>query len=306
MPSMRTWLLSIVCCNFASGILLGGCASAPRVLAIPPASENVRPAIQRINDYPDALAAIVFVMVRDLKLPAVEGTVTLYSNRFSFESALAAELEKDLESTEKQLDTQARETFKSETIPNFARQVAVSSMAVGMNGRVLVNESYFQKLGWPESVRILAHELTHTMERAVMNGRLTAPDTWLREGFAEWVSYKVVDALGVETFQKNRDRRVDFVATARQYQTFPVLTQLAAATDWRTWMRTLGLEATYGQALLAVDLLIEEKGLPAVVEYFRLFGTLNNRRVNFTRAFGEPLSAFEGKFDQRLRELLGK
>jgi hypothetical protein len=67
-----------------------------------------------------------------------------------------------------------------------------------------------------------------------------------------------------------------------------------------------GYQATYGQALIAVDFLIEKKGLPAIVEYFRLFGKLNNRERNFTTAFGEPMSAFEEKFSKHLQMLLSK
>jgi hypothetical protein len=68
----------------------------------------------------------------------------------------------------------------------------------------------------------------------------------------------------------------------------------------------LGPGATYNQAFLAVDFLIEQKGLPAVVEYFRLFGKLDNRERNFTRAFHEPLAEFDDKFSRHLQILLGK
>jgi hypothetical protein len=81
---------------------------------------------------------------------------------------------------------------------------------------------------------------------------------------------------------------------------------LVTGAEWQTWGGNLGRAATYNQAFLAVDFLIEQRGLPAVVEYFRFFGKSNNRELNFTRAFGEPLSEFEGKFSQHLQILLGK
>jgi hypothetical protein len=37
-----------------------------------------------------------------------------------------------------------------------------------------------------------------------------------------------------------------------------------------------------------------------------LFGKLNNRERNFTTAFGEPISGFEGKFTKHLHRLLEK
>jgi len=81
---------------------------------------------------------------------------------------------------------------------------------------------------------------------------------------------------------------------------------LATGSEFHTWARTLGLEATYGQALIAVDYLIEQKGLAAVLEYFRLFKKSNNREQNFLTAFGESPAAFDEKFSRRMAVLLGR
>jgi hypothetical protein len=302
---MRKWPLSLVWFSFGWVIFLAGCASGPLVLAIPPVAEVVKPPAYGNKDYPAALAAIMSVMVHDLKLPAVEGSVTLYFSQTSYESGIVAESEKDLERLRQQLGPRANRLREEEFVFS-ARRFAVSSVAVGMYKKVLVNEWRLAKYSWPEWVKVLAHELTHTVERNLVEGRLTASDQWLREGFAEWVGYKVVDTFGAETFAKSHERALDLIATARFYQTFPSLSQLARNSEWLTWSRTLGRAATYGQALIAVDFLIEQKGLAAVVEYFRLFGKLNNRERNFTTAFGEPISAFERKFTEHLQLLLGK
>jgi hypothetical protein len=58
--------------------------------------------------------------------------------------------------------------------------------------------------------------------------------------------------------------------------------------------------------MIAVDLLVERQGLPAVIEYFRLFSKRNNRQANFTAAFGQPLSEFDEKFSQHLASLIAK
>ena len=309
MPSSIKWLLWLICSSFGWGIFLPGCASAPRVVQIPTIVEPVRPIISRTSDYPEILAAIVSVMVQNLKLPAADGTVTFYPNSVVLESALVAEYEKDFEQLERQLGPKEKERFqatKTESIALAARQRATTAVAVGMYKRVLVNDLTFVRYPWSERIRVLAHELTHTVEKNLADGRLISADLWLVEGFAEWVAYKVLDALDVESFAKGREQAIDVTARARQYQTFPSLTQLVTGTEWLTWARTLGREATYGQALLAVDFLIEQKSLSAVVEYFRLFGKLNNRERNFVTAFGEPVSAFEEEFSQHLQVLLGK
>ena len=159
---------------------------------------------------------------------------------------------------------------------------------------------------WWESIRVLAHELAHSAQSELVEGRFTAADRWLVEGFADWVSYKFLDALNIDNFSKSRERTIDVIAGARQFQTFPSLKQLASGTDWQTWNRALGHVATYSQAFTAVDLLVEQKGLPAVIEYFRLFKKLNNPERNFVIAFGESSSAFESEFNAHLRGLIGK
>ena len=290
---------------FACATLLSACASAPRVIAISPVLDSVRPAVNRSTDYPEALAAIASVMVSDLNLPAVEASVTFYPSQASYEGGAVAESERDLALLRTQLGARAQQ-LKEEDVVFAARRSAVSSVAVGLHKRVLVNEWQFVQLPWWERMRLLAHELTHTVERAWVEGRLTNWDRWLSEGFADWVGYHVLDRLGVQTLAKSRQGSVEAVVKARVDQTFPTLTQLVTGEEWITWLRTLGHAATYGQAFLAVDLLVEQKGLPAVVEYFRLFGKLNNRERNFATAFGEPAAKFDDKFNEHLMTLVAR
>lgn len=305
MPLIKKSPLNFIWLSLLWGMFLSGCASTPQLLTIPSRGEAVRPPAYGSKDYSEVLAAIVSVMERDLKLPPVEASVTLYFSQTSYESGVVAESEKDLERLRQQLGPRANR-LREEELVFSARRFAVSSVAVGMYKKVLVNEWRLAKYPWTEWVKVLAHELTHTIERNLVEGRLTASDQWLREGFAEWVGYQVADTFGAETFAKSRDRVLDSIADAKSYQTFPSLTQLTRNAEWLTWSKTLGRAATYGQALIAVDLLVEQRGLAAVVEYFRLFGKLNNRERNFTMAFGEPISAFDGKFTKHLRMLLEK
>jgi hypothetical protein len=303
MPSARKWLLVLVC-SIGWGVFLSGCTS-PQIIAIPPLAEAVRPPAHGTKDYPEALAAIMSVMVRDLKLPAIDGSVIVYPSQASYESGVVGESEKDLERLRKQLGPRANRLNEEELI--FAAQrSAVSSVAVGMYKKVLVNDWRVARYPWAEWIRVLTHELTHTVQRELVDGRLTASDQWLREGFAEWVGCKVVDTFGAENFAVSRKRALDDIASASYYQTFPSLSQLARNSEWLTWSRTLGRAATYGQALIAVDLLIEQKGVAAIVEYFRLFSKVNNRERNFTMAFGEPIASFDEKFGKHLQTLLGR
>jgi hypothetical protein len=289
-----------------SGAVLPGCASAPQVLTIPSVTDTAIPPPYGTKDYGAALAAIMSVMVRDLKLPPIdEGSVTLYPSQASYEAGVVAQSAENLERLRKQLGPRPKQMKEAESVL-AATTMAVGSNGVGMYKRVLINEWRVAKFPWSEWVRLLAHELTHTADRELVDGHPAASDQWLREGFAEWVGYKVVDTFGAQGFSDSRKHALDLILTATSYQTFPGLGQLARNSDWITWSRTLGRAATYGQAFIAVDYLIEEKGLPAVIEYFRLFKKWNNRERNFATAFGESLTVFDGRFSKHLQVLLGK
>lgn len=305
MKCIRIRSLWLFCCAFGSVTVLSGCASAPQVLTIPAVSETVKPPRYGTKDYAAALAAIMSVMVLDLKLPTIEGgSVTLYPSQASYEAGVVAQSAENSARLRQQLGARAKQMKEAESIL-AATTMAVGSNAVGMYKRVLVNEWRVAKYSWPEWVRVLAHELTHAADRELVEGQPTASDQWLREGFAEWVGYKVVDTFGAQDLAVSRKHALDLIGTATSYQSFPGLRQLARNSDWITWSRTLGRAATYGQAFIAVDYLIEEKGLPAVIEYFRLFKKLNNRERNFVTAFGEPLAVFDGRFGKHLQILLG-
>ena len=173
--------------------------------------------------------------------------------------------------------------------------MAVSSIAIGMYRKILVNDWRAGNHSWSDWVRVLAHELTHTAERELVGGRITLANQWIREGFADWVGYKVVEAFGGEKFASGREYALKLIANAKAYQTFPSLSQLGRSAEWTTWVRNRGHAATYGQAFIAVDFLIGQKGLPAVTEYFRTSATVNKGELKFAAVFGEPGPCSRGK-----------
>jgi len=266
-------------------MLLAECVSAPRVVPISVAAGTLRASTDRINDYPDALAAIVSVLTDDLRFPRVEASLILYPNADVFKSGLVEEL--GYEQT-------------------LAAQTAGFAWGVGGHKKVLANESHLSRQGWPERIRFLAHELTHTIQYGLANGRRSTSDQWFREGFADWVSYRVLEALGLDTYARRRQTRIDQAGRARQRQTFPSLTEMVSFRDWTTLRITLGGEATYAQAFLAVDFLIERRGLPAVIKYFELFSRSNDRLANFEAAFGEGIAEYEQEFSGYFDRLLGR
>jgi hypothetical protein len=289
----------------ALGILPCACVGDFRLITVASSDRHVAPPAYGNKDYPQALSAILSVMSQDLELPPVALSVALYPSQQSFEQGVLGDAEKDFEELRKRLGPFAGQLNRDQYIAG-ARAIAVSSDALGKHNRILINEWRLEKYRWPEWIRVLAHELTHTVEFAVADGRPAIWERWLTEGFADWVGYKVLDRFGAESFAKSIEQRQAEIVDARVRQTFPALTQLATGADWLTWSRTLGREATYGQALLAVDFLIEQKGLPAVLEHVRLFRRSFDRKQNFLTAFGESESAFDEKFSKHLTLLLGR
>ena len=284
-------------------LILQGCSSAPHVLIIPSATETIQEIAYRTGDYEKTLGAITSVMITELKLPAIQGSVTFYSSQASYEAGVMQEAQEDLERLREQLGPRG-DQLNGETVLLAAKRSAVNSVAQTMYKKVLVNEWRFSKAPRSEQLRILAHELTHLVQKEMVDGRLILLDQWLAEGFADWVGYKVADTLAVESIAKSRETALGFIATAKSFQTLPSLRQLAMNSDWITWSRTLGAPATYGQAFFAVDYLIEQKGLPVVIEYFRLFRKINDHNRNFATAFGESISSFDDRFRNHLDTLL--
>ncbi|MSP39999.1 MAG: hypothetical protein EXR70_16035 [Deltaproteobacteria bacterium] len=291
--------------TFGLFALLLSCASVPQSINLSASDGVVEPPAYGNKDYSKALAAIGAAMERDLKLPLIDVTVTIYPSQVGYEQGVISEAERDIERLRQRLAANAN-LPRTDDLLQSSRTMAVSSVAVGMYRKVLVNEWRVGKTPWPEWIRILAHELTHTAERELVNGGASTADQWLREGFAEWVGYKVVDQFGAETMSTSREQALDAIANVKAFQTFPALTQLVSNPQWLTWLRSLGVPATYGQAFIAVDFLIEQTGVGAVVEYFRSFAKLNNRERNFTTAFGEPMAAFDQKFSAEMARRLGK
>lgn len=296
---MRAFKLRV--CTVYCGLFLHACSTAPLVIPIPAPSENAARSVDWLNEnYPEVLSAISTAMVRELKFPPIQGVVTFYSNYQTFESGLAAEFEESARRAEERTGKRQPEAVRQENIAFLARQRAVTAAAVATNGNVLVHEIAFRRYPWSERVRVLAHEMTHVLQRNLAERRPASWENWMIEGFADWVAYKVLDSLNIESFAKSHQRVVDSVVAGSARQTLPSLTQLHTQADILTWTRTLGRYAAYGQGMVAIDLLVEEKGLAAVLDYFRKFAKLNNRQRNFSEAFGETLKKFDAKFSQYL------
>lgn len=183
---------------------------------------------------------------------------------------------------------------------DLAWQVAGTLDAVGRPGKVLVKESSLGTLRWPRRILVLGHELTHTLQYALSGGRRSTSEQWLREGLAEWTSWRVLEKLGMGSLAIHRRHAEQRVAAAHRSHSLPDLFALRTGPELLAELRRNRTLPLYDQAFLAVDALIAEHGVEKLVEYFREFAESDDREANFQRVFGESHAEFVGRVSQRL------
>lgn len=273
--------LSDAAAAVAVAVGLAACATTTWPWVLSTSEVRARPAARGdwIASWEESVASIAAIMTRDLKLPAVNASLHFHRDRDAFRAALEA----------------------NGYDPAFAKETADTLTAVSGPGRVLINEDGLAEFGWHYRVGILAHELTHTLQYEYAGGTRGTSEQWLREGFAEWVEVQVLSALDFTSPVQARSIALSQVngggvpAALSDMVTFP---------DWVALAQRRGQEPIYAQALLAVEFLIERHGVQAVIEYFKLFASSNDRRANFRQAFAEDLATFEEAWRVRLDALM--
>jgi hypothetical protein len=263
----------------AAFLCVAGCAGArhPRVVSLPEASVRAATHIDSITDDGVAIATIASVIERDLGVGPLPVTLHYYPDTRAFEAAL---LNLGYEAT-------------------FARTFARNVRAAGGYRRVLLNEGALAQVPRRVRVRVLAHELTHSLEYELGGGSRGTSDQWIREGFAEWLAVYVVDRLRGRPMGDVRMQKLDEFRRSNTSRA-PRLVDMASSSGWvaLTGRRDI---APYAQAFLAVDALIAQRGVEAMMQYFRSFTQSPDRDANFRSAFGIELSAFNASLDARLR-----
>jgi hypothetical protein len=253
--------------------------SGPRLVPVPPPDTYCPARLERILHYQDALAAIARTFEGPLGLQRPRAVLELLADRRSFEAALV----------------------ESGYPPEFARATARRVDLIGGYRRVLVNETALAPLPWSDRVRLLAHELAHALQYELGGGRRGASEQWLREGFAEWVARRVIEELGGLSLGGSRRGSLARTRRLRRDGSLP----LDAMGTFPQWVELLGghdRDAVYAYAFLAAEFALERHGLPAVLRYFSLFATSDDRTACFREAFGEDLATFEAALRERLGE----
>jgi hypothetical protein len=233
--------------------------------------------LEEIGDYRTAAATVASIVERELGIPSFPITFHFYPNTVAFETAL---LEVGYDAA-------------------LARNTANTMIAVGGHRGILLNDARLSTLSWGERVALLAHELGHSLQYELGGGRRGTSDQWLREGFAEWLSIRVLERLerSVSLTAVRRMRQSDLRAAGRSK-----LLRLSDLVTFPQWVNAGKRHSAtmYPLSFLAADFLLERYGVPTVLEYFKRFASTEDRVGNFRAAFGEEIETFEAALIARV------
>jgi hypothetical protein len=180
------------------------------------------------------------------------------------------------------------------------------SGALGIATRVgiFLRGDYLGRADLAGRVAVVAHELAHMSQTQLARSGQREIPSWIMEGHAEWVAFRVLDVLGLRPYGVSRDRvALSLVASKTPIKLFPDLSELTARTLGTRWVE-LGHAATYGQAFLAVDWLVAQYGSAKLVEYLGRFELTADSHECWEAVFPIPYAEFVADFRVHLKGLV--
>jgi hypothetical protein len=248
-----------------------GCSlhDPPRLLPVvnPPVFRPASP--EQITTLEEAIAAIMTVCTQDLGFPPVE---PLHLHVYDGANAYS---------------------YYTDGVPRLRADKIRQTLAVPHENRLHVNMEAAGGRPWGMLVRHLAHEYGHNLEFVLMGGAKPTGH-WMREGFADWIAAKVMDALGWESYASSLSRAERELARYGPY--LPRLEELDRTGHW-LWVleRPKGRAGTHDLSFLAVHSLIEKGGAAKMMDYFQ--------SKNFLRSFGLTPQDFQRELERSVNAL---
>ncbi len=274
---------SLVGSVIAVAVCAAGCARpGPAIEIVAPPSAGRAVTERELDEYPGALAAIMDAFEQALGLPRADVKLVLFADRHSFEQGL----------------------LTTGYSPELARSASAFA-AIGGARAVFVNAGVVNRFDRAGRIQLVAHELVHSLQYQFSGGTRGASEQWLREGFAEWVSYRVTEHLGLASFASLREDRLAPLSSARFGISPAPFDNLVTFPQWVEAQKQYEAPL-YTQALIAVEMLIEMRGVPAIISYFEQFRTTNEHTSAFTTAFGLERPEFDRMFVRRWHEVVAR
>jgi len=251
--TLRLWLLLFLWPLWTVSCSL---PEPPQIIGIsnPPAFKPKTP--QEIKTLEEAMAAVITITSQELGLPVVE---PLYVH------------------LHKNTDSYAAYSGSGRLDYNMVQ----FSVANAQGSRFHVNMEKTKGRPWSTLIKTLAHEYAHNIENTLTV--LRSPQ-WIREGFADWVAAKVLHSLGWQDYTLSLHRAE--LEVRRLRSSLPALSDLEKNERWAVWANDpKGAIWTYRLAFVAMEKLMERKGMQGLVDYFK--------SQDFKGSFGLSAKDFE-------------
>jgi len=180
--------------------------------------------------------------------------------------------------------------------------------AAGVAARagLFLRGDYLARMHHVARVGLIAHELAHMSQLRLREGGRGRAAQWILEGHADWVKMRVLDLLRYRAYAESRDHVVrTVVGSPVPIRLFPPLEDLAGNPAWVAATNKLGASATYCQAFLAVDWLVEHYGSAKMTEFLGSFARDANPREHWGKVFPISYRQFAEEFRRKLDTLAG-
>ena len=268
----------------AAAVVAAGCAHGRTVLPVrvQPAASSVPSDMPDLSSHEATVRMVADVITRDLALPLPDTVmVYVYSSREVFEQGL--------------VDDGRVSRVRAAELSDFA-------LGVGKRRQLLLHRE--PNVGSAEWVRLVAHELAHVSQIEMAEGEGRA-EQWLAEGMAEWVSFRVLERLRLDTVVR---RRLIAIETVRRHPPIVArrldLDSLGTPRGFTVRHLREGSLPTYQLAFLMADYLIARDGFGRMLTYFRSFERKNDRHAAFRDTFGQSLEQFEQEVLAHLKSVV--
>jgi hypothetical protein len=258
---IRWWRWIVVC-----GVVLmfaRPAAGAPARQFVIRGTATAAAAVGQDTSDNDLAETISWLMKNKLGLPVPATTVFVYPDQSSFVDAIVE--------------------IGKETRENAVAR-AQHSKGVETAAGILVRGDLLARLPLIERAELFAHELTHRSQRKLRDQGQHRAVQWICEGHAEWVRFKVLDLLQLRPIAESRAQSVQSIKAAG-VSAMPSLETIAKHQAWLDARNRLGKPATYGQAFLAVDWLIERFGHAKLIDLFGQYATATESGQAWSTAY---------------------
>jgi hypothetical protein len=183
----------------------------------------------------------------------------------------------------------------------FARAIVADAgyLAIGFN--ILIDTdtpTFADPSGLTARTAILAHELAHLVHNDLMGGTPRAP-RWLREGFAVRMELRALDHFGLRV-STGAIERINLTRFALKRGELVPLVNLEDGQAWTRQIEHVGADRVYSESFVAVDYLVQSRGLDAILAYFRAYRESVDAAENFRKIFGLDVQAFQQELEQHL------